>query len=261
MKRYLDKIRQNQPINYPAFLKNLPVEVRSRHRDIFRPQKVSANRWLVEVINESAFEALLARAAAPKSRVQAAHQGDSHRHSTGISFLLIYHHKLATTRPDTVVLSGIDTDIGFTPTSRVLVVENERNFYHFRDMLAFAGRTAGADLSLNNCDVVLGGGNRITGAENLAWLDNTYQQVLCAFDYDAGGLHMFATVAATLGHKASFVQPADWQPWLCHFRKAPKTTERFTKAVLLAEDLGFTALAHAFRATGKFMEQEMILDD
>jgi len=261
LKRYLDKIRQNQPINYPAFLKTLPVGVRRRHRDIFQPHKVSANRWRVDVVDQRAFDALQARAAAPQSRIQAAHQGDSHRHGTGVSFLLFYHHRQATSRPDTVVLSGTDTDMGFTPAPCVLVVENERNFYHFREVLAFARDTAGADLALSNCDVVLGAGNRVTGAETLAWLDRSYQQVLCAFDFDAGGLQMFATVAGALGHKAGFVQPADWQPWLGHFRKTPNTTERFTKAVSLAEDLGFTSLAQAFRATGKFMEQEMILDE
>ncbi|MBZ0333339.1 hypothetical protein K5L82_04020 [Marinobacter sp. AL4B] len=35
----------------------------------------------------------------------------------------------------------------------------------------------------------------------------------------------------------------------------------FTKAVLLAEDLGFVGLARAFRGPGNFKEQEMILDD
>lgn len=260
MKRYLDRICQNQPINYPAFLKKLPMEVRSRHRELFLPQKVSDNRWLVEVVDQEAFDALLVAAEKPGSRLQAAQQGDSHRHGTGISFLMVYHHLRATTRPDTVVISGTDVEIGFTPVSRVLVIENERNFYHFQDMLGFAGHAA-ADLALANCDVILGGGNRITNAETLAWLDRTYRQVLCAFDYDAGGLQMFATVVGRLGEKARFVQPADWQPWLGHFRKTPKTTERFTKAVLLAEDLGFMSLARAFRDTGKFMEQEMILNE
>ncbi|WP_189383392.1 hypothetical protein [Marinobacter nauticus] len=43
--------------------------------------------------------------------------------------------------------------------------------------------------------------------------------------------------------------------------KALDATERFTNAIMLAEDLGFVSLAQAFRATGKFMEQEMILDE
>lgn len=72
---------------------------------------------------------------------------------------------------------------------------------------------------------------------------------------------MFSTMAASLGDKARLVQPTDWQPWLARFCKVPDSTERFTKALSLAEGLGFMSLAEAFRATGKFMEQEMILDE
>jgi len=108
--------------------------------------------------------------------------------------------------------------------------------------------------------VLLGGGNRVTRGAILDWLQG-YEEVFCAFDYDAGGLQMFSTIAASLGDKATFVQPPDWQPWLAWFRKLPDTTERFTRAISLAEGLGFVALAEAFRATSKFMEQEMILDE
>ena len=72
---------------------------------------------------------------------------------------------------------------------------------------------------------------------------------------------MFSTIAASLGDKARFVQPRDWQPWLGRFRNTPDSTERFTRAISLAEGLGFNSLAEVFRSTGKFMEQEMILDE
>ena len=260
MRRYLEKILQSQPINYPAFLKTLPEPFGDRHRRIFQAQKVATNRWLVQIADQQAFDELLALARAPESRVQAARQGDSHSHGTGISFLLVYHHQLATARPDTVVISETGVDMGFAPAPSALVVENESNFYHYQAMLAFAAHTAGSHLSLDHCDVILGGGNRITSARNVDWLDG-YQQVFCAFDYDVGGLQMFASLASRLGRKARFVEPADWQAWQGHFCLSPKSTQRFTKALSLAEDLGFTGLAQAFRSTGKFMEQEMILDD
>lgn len=127
-------------------------------------------------------------------------------------------------------------------------------------MLDFASETLGRPLELVECDLVLGGGNRVTRGAILDWLQG-YEEVFCAFDYDAGGLQMFSTVAASLGDKATFVQPTDWRPWLARFRNIPDTTERFTRAISLAEGLGFVPLAEAFRATGKFMEQEMILDE
>ena len=260
MNDYLKKILKGQAINYEAFLKKLPDALRRRHRELFATEKVGVSRWRVTILDEVAFAALQQQAAAPVSRVDAAKKGDSHRHGTEVSFLLVYHHALTGNRPDSVVITGDSVDIGFRPAPSVLVVENERNFYHYRQMLAFAGACLGRPVDLTNCDVVLGGGNRITRAADLDWLTG-YHEVLCAFDYDAGGLQMFSSVQSVLGDKACFLQPAEWKPWLGCFRKTPDATERFTKAIMLAEDLGFVSLAQAFRATGKFMEQEMILDE
>jgi hypothetical protein len=257
---YLEKILKGRAINYEAFLKKLPDALRRRHRELFATEKVGGNRWQVTILDEAAFAALQRQAAAPSSRLDAAKKGDSHRHGTDVSFLLVYHHAVTGNRPDSVVITEDSVDIGLRPAPRVLVVENERNFYHYRQMLAFAGDCLGQAVDLTNCDVVLGGGNRITRAADLNWLAG-YDEVHCAFDYDAGGLQMFASVRSALGDKACYLQPADWQPWLSRFRKTPDTTERFTKAIMLAEDLGFASLAQAFRATGKFMEQEMILDE
>ncbi|MDF0750566.1 DUF2220 domain-containing protein [Marinobacter sp. 71-i] len=197
---------------------------------------------------------------APANRVDAAKKGNSHRHQTEVSFLLVYHQGLSSSRPDVVVIGNDSVDSGFHRASSVLIVENERNFYQYRDMLNFTGAALGRRLALSQCDVVLGGGNRVTRAAILDWLAG-YKDVFCAFDYDAGGLQMFSTISASLGDKARFVQPTDWQPWQGHFCKIPDSTERFTKAIALAEGLGFVSLAEAFRATGKFMEQEMILDE
>lgn len=257
---YLDKILRGQPINYEAFLKKLPEQFRRRHRDMFSTEKVQFNRWLVTVQDETAFAELQNLVEAPLNRVDAARKGDSHRHGTEVSFLLVYHGGLASSRPDVVVVESGPVDIGFQRAGSVLVIENERNFYQYQQMLKFAGEALGRALHLASCDVVLGGGNRVTRGAILDWLQG-YEEVFCAFDYDAGGLQMFSTIAASLGDKASFVQPREWQPWLSRFRKTPDSTERFTRAISLAEGLGFDGLAEAFRATGKFMEQEMILDE
>ncbi|WP_417568058.1 hypothetical protein [Marinobacter sp.] len=260
MNDYIQKILRGQPINYEAFLKKLPDTFRRRHRELFATDKVRSNGWIVTVLDETAFAELQNIAQAPVSRVDAAKKGNSHRHGTEVSFTLVYHQGLASSRPDVVVIGNDSIDMGFQRARFVLVVENERNFYEYPQMLNFASEALGWRLELEECDVVLGGGNRVTRAAILDWLKG-YEEVFCAFDYDAGGLQMFSTIAASLGDKATFVQPTNWQPRLNQFCKVPDSTERFTRAVSLAEGLGFVALAEAFRSTGKFMEQEMILDD
>ncbi|HET8800042.1 MAG TPA: hypothetical protein VFN01_02555 [Marinobacter sp.] len=260
MNDYLEKILCGQPINYEAFLKKLPDQFRRRHRELFATEKVQTNRWMITILDEAAFAELQHVMEAPANRIDAAKKGNSHRHGTEVSFLLVYHQGLASSRPDVVVIGNESVDVGFRRARSVLVVENERNFYQYSQMLSFAGETLGKRLELANCDVVLGGGNRVTRGAVLDWLTG-YEDVFCAFDYDAGGLQMFSTMVASLGDKARFVQPVDWQPWLARFSKVPDSTERFTKAISLAEGIGFVALAEAFRSTGKFMEQEMILDE
>ncbi|MDG5499179.1 hypothetical protein [Marinobacter sp. BGYM27] len=212
------------------------------------------------VLDEAVFAELQNVAQAPVSRVDAARKGNSHRHGTEVSFLLVYHQGVASSRPDVAVIGNESVDMGFHRARSVLVVENERNFYQYQQMLAFSSEALGKPLELAQCDVILGGGNRVIRGAILEWLKG-YEDVFCAFDYDAGGLQMFSTIAASLGEKATFVQPPNWQPWLTQFCKIPDSTERFTRALSLAEGLGFVSLAEAFRATGKFMEQEMILDE
>lgn len=260
MNNYLLKISSGQAINYAVFLKKLPEPFRSQHKALFATEKISADRWQVRILDKALFEILKARFSPSGSRLHAAQQGDSHRHGTGVNFLLAYHHGLTDKRPDTVLISDQGVDIGFTPASQALIIENEGNFFHYRQMLAFTNTVEECALTLENCDVFLGSGNRITQAATLSWLSR-YETLYCAFDYDAGGLQMFSTLFGELRDKAIFVQPRNWQPWLAYFRKTPANTERFARAISLAEMLNFTPLAQAFRVSGKFMEQEMLLNE
>jgi len=257
--RYLNQIRQGTPINYPAFLKLLPQAVARRQAEVFATEKVAANRWQVTCLDEAVLAELESLAATPDSRVAAARQGNSHRHITDATFLLVYHEGLPDARPDVVCLSPGRCLQGFTGKATALVVENEHNFAHAGAMLAFASACLGRDLGFASTDVVLGGGNRITGALAVDWLGQ-YDQVLCAFDYDLGGLRMFDSLSRRLGAKAVFLQPQAWAPWHEAFRMSPESTARYLQAIELAATLGFDNLADTFRQTGHFMEQEMVLE-
>lgn len=260
MNRYLEKIRRGAPINYEAFLKQLPADIARRHRDCFSVEKVGARKWRVACLDEGLLDQLEAVAAKPESRTHAASQGDSHGHATDHAFLLVYHSGLSDPRPEVVMLTPDGPVCGFKRKPVGLLVENEQNFFDTARMLRFLGRCVGAEFSLQNCDVILGGGNRVTRPLVLDWLAG-YERLFCAFDYDLGGLKMFGSVHRHLGESAAFVQPAEWQPWLGAFCKTPGSTERFVRAMALAERFGFNDLAEAFRKTAHFMEQEMVLNE
>lgn len=255
---YLTQIRQGRPVNYEVFLRFLPRAVAARHRELFQVERVSAQRWQVACLDPGLFEQLEADAVVPDTRQAAALQGDSHRQKTSSAFVLTYHDALPDRRPDVVCLTPTSTLTGFDTKSTVLVVENEDNFAQFEEMLEFAAECVGQPLTITNCDVILGGGNRVGRDLVCEWLTD-YEQVLCAFDYDLGGLKMFASLKRRLGAKATFVQPDDWLPWRESFRLTPRTPARLAEAVSRANQLGFDGLAQAFRDTHRFMEQEALL--
>ncbi|WP_417517491.1 hypothetical protein [Marinobacter sp.] len=260
MNRYLKNIHAGKAINFEAFLKKLPDDIARRHRDYFAVEKVGPQKWRVSCLEDGLLERLEVAAVKPENRSQAAGQGDSHRHATDHAFLLVYHSFLDGPRPEVIMLSPKGAVCNFKPKKFALLVENEQNFFDNVRMLGFLGECTGDTFSLDNCDVILGSGNRVTRPLVLDWLGQ-YDSLFCAFDYDLGGLKMFGSIHRYLGGKAQFAQPIHWHSWYGSFRKTPGTTERFVQAIAAAECFGFEGLAEAFRKTGHFMEQETILDE
>tara|TARA_R110002111_G_scaffold52584_6_gene91655 strand:- start:6545 stop:7330 length:786 start_codon:yes stop_codon:yes gene_type:complete len=260
MNRYLKNIRDGKAINFEAFLKKLPDDIAGRHWKYFSVEKVGAQKWRVSCLEDGLLERLEMVAVKPESRSQAASQGDSHRHAPDHAFLLVYHSLQKGQRPEVVMLSREGAVCNFKSKKFGLLVENEQNFFDNTRMLEFLGECEGDNFSLDNCDVILGSGNRVTRPLVLDWLGQ-YDSLFCAFDYDLGGLKMFGSIKRYLGDKAHFAQPIHWHQWHNAFRKTPGSSERFAQAIAAAESFGFDGLAVAFRKTGHFMEQEMILDE
>ena len=256
---YIQKIRQGVPVNYHGFVNQLPAAIQSRHQRLFSTEKVAANRWRVNCLEPGLLDQLEAESAMPQNRAEATLLGDSHRHQTDTSFLLVYHGALVDRRPAVVVLTENERLQDFTAKPNALLIENEQNFARPESMLAFASRCCGSTINLENTDVILAGGSRIGRSMNVAWLGQ-YNQVLCAFDYDLGGLRIYSSLRTRLGEVVLWVQPSEWQGYQGLFRMKPKSTERALQAIELARQLGFDGLARTFRETGHFMEQEMILE-
>jgi hypothetical protein len=259
LNHYIQRIRRGQPVNYHGFVRHLPAAIRGHHQGLFSTEKVAANRWRVSCLEAGLLDQLEAESAMPQNRAEATWLGDSHRHQTDTSFLLVYHGALADRRPAVVVLTASEQQQDFIAKPNALLIENEQNFARPEAMLAFASRCCDKILSLENTDVVLAGGNRIVRTLNVTWLAQ-YRQVLCAFDYDLGGLRIYSSLRDRLGAGVLFVQPPDWQRHHRLFRMTPKSTARAVQAIELAHQLGFDGLAQLFRETGHFMEQEMILE-
>ena len=258
LKKYLEQISVGKAINYNKFLAALPAQYQHRKHELFSTEHIAPNAWEVTIKDDHIRTELCSLAEKPTSRVHAADQGNSHRTSTTVSYLLAYHALSSDKRPDIIYLDEHQTVQGFKSKNQLLLVENEENFFQHELMFQAVSKTMGVVVSLENTDIALGSGMKVSTELNVAWYKN-YDKVLCAFDYDLAGLQMFASLNDRLQEKAVFVQPTDYSSWLSSFKKTPDSSIKLQKARELSERLGFTELSQTFTDTRKFMEQELML--
>lgn len=257
----MNSIERGDPVNVTGLRRVLPLYVRESLNSYFEITPVDAKLSRVIPQYPTLLSELSAWATVPTSRIEATIKGDSHQFVVSKAYLMAFTESASSVYPDTIVISGEAAFHGFAPKRIVLLIENEENFFAWREMLSFANTCLGRDdLSTNTVDVILAGGNRINKAVTLKWLNATYAEVLCAFDYDLGGLKMFETLKNTIS-RADFLMPESWEHYCSAFCKTPGTTGRLRKASEKAEALKFFKLSKMFETTRHFMEQEMLLTE
>lgn len=256
---YLMKIKSGTPINVGGFRKTLPEHVRENFYSYFLVIPVSAKLSVVEFKNDQDALDFETRFSPSENRVDAAMKGDSHGHGVETGYLLVYREGGHRVRPDVVVLSG---DKEYLATNKhkdqVLLIENEENFFRYEKMLKFASNSQRAEFSLENTDVIFASGNRITKKILADWISSTYPKVLCAFDYDLGGLKIYQSLLKKVAH-AEFLHPESWSGLEGFFLKEPEDSDALMEAIKLADSLDLRELGKTFHSTSRFMEQELIL--
>jgi hypothetical protein len=261
--KYLQQITEGKPVNYQKLLALLPPAFYQQRKELFRVRASGAGKWQVQIADASLFAALVQSAAQPKDRITASQQGDSHRATTSASYLLMYHQLSALPRPDIVLAQGqsdgaVALSYGFTPKKILLLIENEENFFRYPQVLALGELMQATEFSLANVDVALAAGSRV-GSALLQPFFSQYQQIWCAFDYDAAALELFDHLAKRYGSRLRFLTAPDLTPWHAKFQALPKNPSQLNKAVELARLHRLDGLADAFLATKHFMEQEVLL--
>lgn len=257
IKHYLEHIKAGRPLNFTRFISLLPSAYSKQKHELFDATLQSPQKWLIKCSLE-VIEQLEQLAKKPINRLEAAAMGDSHRVSVSSGFVLVYHQNLNDNRPDVVYFEQGNYLQGFVPKKRLLIVENEENFFMYQLMLKLASTFTGQTINLKNTDIVLGSGSRVTSKLATSWYQQ-YDEVLCAFDYDAAGLEMYKTLKVRLGEIIIFLQPNDYSLYEHCFQMKPKKHERYMKCINLAEELGFIGLSNIVKKNKKFMEQEMLL--
>lgn len=261
--KYLQQIAAGKAVNYQKLLGLLPPAFYQQRNEIFRVRASGAGKWQVQIADATLFAALVASAEQPKDRVTASQQGDSHRATTSSCFLLIYHQHAMFPRPDLVLAQAqadgsVTLSCGFTPKRILLLVENEENFFRYQQLLPLGQLMQATEFNLTNVDVALAAGSRV-GSALLQPFFSQYQQIWCAFDFDAAALELYDHLAKRYGHGVRFLAAPDLTPWYGKFQAQPKSPSQLAKAVELARQHRLDGLAEAFLTTKRFLEQEVLL--
>ncbi len=262
--KYLQQIANGKPVNYQKMLGLLPPAFYQQRNQIFKVRSSGAGKWQVQVADPALFAALVASANQPKDRITASLQGDSHRAITSHSYLLLYHQQAPLPRPDLVLCHGqndgaVAISYGFVAKPQLVLIENEENFFRYQQVLQLGQQMQAQHWDLSVTDVALASGSRI-GSALLQEFLMQYEQIWCAFDFDAAALELYDHLAKRYGDKLRFLAPPDLQPWYSKFQASVKSVEQLNKAMALAQQHELHGLAEAFRQTRHFLEQEVLLE-
>jgi len=257
LQQYLIQIKAGRTINFSRFISLLPEFYDKQKYELFNVTLQAPQRWLVSCSDETLtkLEKLVEK---PNTRLQATEMGDSHLVRVSFGFVLVYHGALTDNRPDVVYLEQGSYLQGYQAKKRLLIIENEENFFQPVLMLRLAEKFTNQQFDLENTDVALGCGGRVISKLALSWYQQ-YNEILCLFDYDAAGLKMYQTLKAKLGEHVQFLQPQSYSDYEQYFKMQPKSHSQLVTCINLAEKLGFTGLSKTVRKHRKFMEQEMLL--
>jgi len=261
LRQYLTKIKRREPINYDLFLKVLPASYSHNSKQLFQVTFASnkkTKKYLV-TCDEDTMNDLWQLSEPATDRVQSTLLGDSHKQRVSANLLMVYHREIASSLcPDVIYVSASDTLQHFKPQKRLLLVENEENFIQYDTFIDTLSRLTSHQIYIEDTDIALGGGNRAS-SQFLMKVYSQYDEILCAFDYDLGGLKTFRSIQAVLGDKVHFVQPSDYSTVASLFKKSPDSDTKLLDTIDMANSLGFCELADIFKKTRHFMEQESLL--
>lgn len=263
--QYLLAIQDNKAINLKRFLSLLPAKHQQNWRTIFKKGEKTPNtdKHKLSVIEPQGFNRLLDASKPINNRIEAAVKGDSHQQNTSMSFLLVYPtvsiQSMSTPLvcPKVVVSDGANVIQEFQSQKTLVIIENQENFFRYQEFLPQIVNIS------RQVDIVFGQGNGISNSLNSNYFEQ-YQEILCCFDYDHGGLTMFSSLKNLTKAKLEFILPDPVsllnEAFLnAHFKKTPEKTTHWHKAIQLAMQLGLKDLAQAFKTSKKFMEQEVYL--
>ncbi len=249
-KRYLDKIDAGVPINWLAFWARIPHP--EKKKSDFTLEKSDGNTYLVKFVSDkvrSEYEPKMGSSA----RVVSSLYGDSHQ--AKVSYASLPCYLLGSDDFSLIVCSANEVIQCKQRFDDILVIENKELFFNRPFVIELI-----ESYSINSGSllVVLGNGREVANSYFKPIFDKA-EHVYCVLDYDLGGLTIYDSLVGLYGDKVKFSTYTDLKSIYGSFtyKCSPKL---FTKAIMLCRKHGLVELEEAFRATSRFMEQEVLVD-
>lgn len=197
IKRYLDNIENNKPINLSKFFKvvdMLSLET-SRASDDVKAYKYGGDLYIVTEIEVKLKEELyLLTSSNDWNRESLAQQNRSHDANVDGSFIII---RSSNNLPTLITIGGNgDVVSGFDQKKQALLIENRQNFLKINETMKFINEYTNTNLA-PDLDIIFTEGNAITNALHKSFLTE-YEHLFLLLDLDLGGLTIAKNLAELL---------------------------------------------------------------
>lgn len=199
MKKYLEKILNQEPISYSSFLKQCEKNNISdqKNRTIFSiSSNGKKNQYLLTIKNKQLFEDTFSNFLIKHEdkKVEAALRGNSKKAKSSRS-LMIWKENSNGVNSIAIEFNNQDYVLNIDKKKKLIIIENLNNFLNIKSNFP--------ELDLKEYNFVWGNGNNITDKNFISFL-NEYEEVICFFDIDLGGFKMFKSLYNQLNTKIEF---------------------------------------------------------
>lgn len=269
LKKYLDNIDNNKPVNLVAFRK-LVEALNINHRFILsdiQSKRDRGQQYLITHINPNLLQNLQQYASHIGSdRISAACENNSHNHKVIGSYLLaIQSAHLTTATHHPIVLLFDDKGCTTYPNPQseklraknALLIENRQLLIKWQQTVAFLKSHCGFDCT--DFDIIFGAGNEISNSFHKTYLEQ-YQKLYFCFDVDLGGVIIAKNLINLLPTtEYEFVMPADINERLSRVTRLIKTTDVNEVKTHAKGHSGLTKVSNVIGTHFKRIEQESFL--
>lgn len=249
MKKYINDILNNKAINYLLFLNKYKTYSSIPIEDVFNISKKDKKFYLT-IKNQILFNQLFKNLLSINDdiKVQAALRGNSKNEKSSYSILNVKENFFD---KNGVSINFYNSNYDFnTNKKKCIIIENLNNFCNIQSNFI------NENIDLNDFLFIWGAGNGITNT-NFYHFINSFEEVICYFDIDAGGFKFYKTLRNNLTTKLVFMYTEYMNKLLIQYGKNISISECNNLLKLYGKTPGLQNVLNYVIKNKKYAEQEI----